>query len=918
MTKIEPINLEVTCIELTFGKRKWGYVAVYRPPDTNIGIFFGELTKCLEQITNQYDHIIITGDININTKDETSPGHQIYENFLDTFNLKNVIKSDTCFTNKNGKHISTSIAVLLTNSANKFFNTHTVTTGISDCHVLISSLLRATYRHSEAKEIEYRNYKSLYQNFESFLNEVGNIDNNIHFENKNCPNKYYDTYTKAFQDILNAHAPLKKKKVRANDGGFANKELRNSWYKRSKLRNIYNRNNTEENWNNFKKQRNVCTSLKRKTKKNYFIEKTKDQESFWKIFGPYLTNKGHHAQEDYIVSVNGELVKDKKEVANHFNKYFINIIENTTGHKINTLNSNPASNTIDQILDYYKNHSSILMIKEKMKQYQNFTKFEIPKSTELDIHDIIMKINTKSSQGHDKIPPKILKMCANEIAKPLSSIINLSINQEIFVDTAKISLCTPLYKNPPGGSRQQIPLYRPLNVCTSFSKILERYNLNSMLDHVNKIISKHITAYRKGHSCQHVLLKLTEEWRKYIDQNKIVGSLLMDLSKAFDCLPHELLIAKLEAYGFDKSTLHIFYSYLKNRKQSVKLNGILSDFLEILSGVPQGSIFGPILFNICINDFIYHMELTKAEVFNFADDNTLSAFAKSTDELKRILDDAAVEAIKWLDANQMIANADKFKSIIVKKPSMKIDDFNITVGNQEIKPSSSVKLLGVDIDNKLNFRKHIKTLCRKAGAKLNAIKRLGSYLKEKDRKLLVTAHVTSQFNYSSIVWHFGGLTEVHKMEKLHERCIRYIYNEYNKNYFDLLYENDLTTLFGKRTREMCCETYKTIHGLNAAYMKDIFEDRPSKYPSRNEHDLFIPKFNQITYGYKSYRVQGPKIWNLLPKEIKGIQSYNIFKSKLRNIDMPFCSCQTCLTLQTQTCKTSTLANKMLQDILINK
>ena len=123
------------------------------------------------------------------------------------------------------------------------------------------------------------------------------------------------------------------------------------------------------------------------------------------------------------------------------------------------------------------------------------------------------------------------------------------------------------------------------------------------------------------------------------------------------------------------------------------------------------------------------MELTKAEYFNFAGDDALSAFAKCTDELKRILDDAAVEAIKWLDANEMIANADTFKIIIVKKPSMKIDDFNITVGNQEIKPSSSVKLLGVDIDNKLYFRKHIKNLCRKAGAKLNAIKRLESYLK---------------------------------------------------------------------------------------------------------------------------------------------------------------------------------------------
>ena len=199
------------------------------------------------------------------------------------------------------------------------------------------------------------------------------------------------------------------------------------------------------------------------------------------------------------------------------------------------------------------------MIKEKMSECADFEKFEIPKSTESDIYNVIMNINTKSSQSqYDKIPPKILKLCANEIAKPLSNIINISLNYGTFADTAKISLCTPLYKNPPGGNRQQIPLYRPLNVCTSFSKILERYNLNSILEHTNKILSKHITAYRKGHSCQHVLLKLTEDWRKHIDENKIVGGLLMDLSKAFDCLPHELLIAKLEAYGFDKKHYTLF------------------------------------------------------------------------------------------------------------------------------------------------------------------------------------------------------------------------------------------------------------------------------------------------------------------------------------------------------------------------
>ena len=196
LPKIEPTNLEVTCIEITFGKRKWGYVATYRPPDENIKTFFADLTKCLEQITNHYDHIIITGDININTKDETSPGYQIYENFLDTFNLKNLIKSDTCFTKRNDKHTSTSLDVFLTNSANNFLNSHTVTTGISDCHVLVGSLLRATFRHSKPHEIEYRNFKNLYQNFNPFINDIKNIDKNISVKDKDDPNQYYNKFVK--------------------------------------------------------------------------------------------------------------------------------------------------------------------------------------------------------------------------------------------------------------------------------------------------------------------------------------------------------------------------------------------------------------------------------------------------------------------------------------------------------------------------------------------------------------------------------------------------------------------------------------------------------------------------------------------------------------------------------------------------
>ena len=234
--------------------------------------------------------------------------------------------------------------------------------------------------------------------------------------------------------------------------------------------------------------------------------------------------------------------------------------------------------------------------------------------------------------GVDNIPSKLLVMSADIIVGPLTNLINGTVLRNFtFPDVVKEASVTPVFKKE---DRLIKTNYRPISVLNVFSKIFERFLLNEMLPFVDNMISSFLSAYRSRYGTQHVLLQLIKQWRECLDNNKVVGGILMDLSKAFDCLRHDLLIAKLEAYGAGRSSLLLLMSYLKDRRQSVKIKGIRSLFQLIKSGVPQGSILGPILFNIFMNDLFYLLE---NDLHNFADDNTVSAVSETVSELTNSL-----------------------------------------------------------------------------------------------------------------------------------------------------------------------------------------------------------------------------------------------------------------------------------------
>ena len=311
--------------------------------------------------------------------------------------------------------------------------------------------------------------------------------------------------------------------------------------------------------------------------------------------------------------------------------------------------------------------------------------------------------------------------------------------------------------------------YRPVSVLNVFSKVLERFILDQLTSYFKSILSEFRSAYRKQYSCQHVLLRMIETWRKCLDENKIVGATLMGLSKAFTCLPHDLLVAKLEAYGLDTKTLKHMLSYLSGRKQCVKIRNSFSLLKLILSDIPQGSI--PILFNIFMNNIIF---LLGSDLHNFADDNNVIAVAETIQDLMNSLEVNTSNAIEWMKDNDMIANQNKFKAIVLTKTDHNTAGIRLEFSGKTILSSNEIDLLGVTIDT----NSHITKICHKASKQLNAWKRLGFYISLDTRKILANSFIISNFNYCPLVWYFSRAKQLQKIEKIQERILRFLHDDY--------------------------------------------------------------------------------------------------------------------------------------------
>ncbi len=326
----------------------------------------------------------------------------------------------------------------------------------------------------------------------------------------------------------------------------------------------------------------------------------------------------------------------------------------------------------------------------------------------------------------------------------------------------------------------------------------------------------YLCGYRKGYNAQHALLSLLEKWRISLDKGGYGGAILMDLSKAFDTINHDLLLAKLNAYGFDRKSLCLIKSYLTNRWQRTKVNSSVSSWTELLSGVPQGSVLGPLLFNIYINDLFYI--ILETDVCNFADDTTPYTSDMSLEVVMKRLETVSEKAVEWFRYNYMKLNAEKCHLLIC---GHKFELMIASVDNAAIIETQKEKLLGVIIDSSLTFEDHVKQICKKSSGKLNALSRQCKVLPFHRRRMLMKAFFDSQFAYSPMVWICHSRELNNKINNLHYRALRLVYRDDNSSFDELLKKDGSVSIHHRNIHCLATEMFKVRNGLSPIFPEKI-------------------------------------------------------------------------------------------------
>ena len=418
----------------------------------------------------------------------------------------------------------------------------------------------------------------------------------------------------------------------------------------------------------------------RRAKRNYYndldLSHVRDNRKFWKTIRPPFTNK-IKVENKITLNEDSKSTKDDQQVDNIFNSFVVNTASSL---KISYNKSLPQNRDISKLVEHaiknFENHNSIIAIKTNRNPNDRFSFKPVKKEM---IEKEISNLKSGKAVRSNDIPTKIIKDFKDLFATFIYNNCNKCLLHGTFPEDLKTAEVVPVHKKKKRTDKNNC---RPVSILSNISKIYERSFSNQMYDYFDSIFLKYQCGFRKGHIPQHCLLYMTQKIKQARDNNNLFAAVLTDLSKAFDCINHELLIAKLNAYGFDSPSLKFVPAYLNFRKQKTKVASTFSVYVNILFGVSQGCIAGPLFFNVYTCDMFFLID--SPEFSSYADDNTPFVSAQNHEKLIKSLQGTLNGVFEWYQVNYFKASADKYHLLLSP-----FSNKEMTLANDKIASSNS-------------------------------------------------------------------------------------------------------------------------------------------------------------------------------------------------------------------------------------
>jgi hypothetical protein len=844
-------TFEVLGAKVTVGSLTCNLLTVYRPPSTLLSTFLEEFSGLLTDISSSVCELLFCGDFNIHVDDPNSTQSQSFLNLLESFGLKQNVSLPT---HSSGHildlFISRSDSSLLTNCS-------VIDPCLSDHCAVVTTLNVPCYVRPSRCKHSFRNLSKI--NLENFSNDIRSSE--LYSLPVSNLSEYYSLFKSTVTSLLNKHAPLKtvNRSTKVSQP-FITAEIRKAKTIRSRLETIHRRTKSVTDRENYKTQSKLVTKLVTESKRKYFRDLISDSKNNSKKLWSTLNSLLHRSSRcslPYSTSSNS--------LASSFLKFFAD--------KITSLNTKLKPDSLSP-------HSPPPV------KPPSFTKFSTVSQD--DIKAVILS-SSNCTCSLDFIPTKLLKNCLDVFLPPITTLVNLCLSESTVPEDFKSAIITPLLKKS-SLPKDDLSSYRPVSNLNFLSKILERVVYNQLMCHLSSFpsLSRFQSAYRKFHSVETALTRIQNDLLLSLERKQVSALVLLDMSAAFDTVNHNILLDRLSLnFGIHGSALSLFRSYLCNRTQSVLINSILSDPSIITTGVPQGSVLGPLLFSLYTSPLTYNLDSSNLSYHLYADDTQLYVSFNATDSTQSLslLSDTLDSLHKWLSRNYLSLNPSKTEFLLIGSPQQrsKLSISSFSFSGVTVACSTSVRNLGVILDSDLSFKAHITQVSKSCHHHIRQLRSIRPILDHDSAVLLANSLVSTKIDFCNAL--YAGLpnSTTHSLQLVQNSLARAVYSSSKFDHATpLLRKLHWLPIAQRISYKICLLTFKTLQHNFPSYLSELLVPYKSVRNLRSDSKnlLVIPPVRSST-GRRSFSFFASTLWNSLPVTLRSSSTLSSFCSKLK-------------------------------------